>query len=253
MRQFIELAGRTYAITGAGSGIGRVIALKCAEYGARLLLLDKNRDGLAKTSELINQPSCIMETIDLTKFEEIESAIQEAVSQLGSFNGLCHCAGIEYTLPIQSMTPQHYLDLFAINTIAGFELGRVIAKKKYRKETEMSFVYIASIMGVVGRPGLTGYSASKGAIISGVRSMALELASKNIRVNSVSPGTIMTEMIRKMLDNLEPEQREKRLGDFPLGIGKPEDVADLVVFLLSERSRWITGSNIIIDGGYTAK
>ncbi len=253
MNNFIDFSGSAFVITGAGSGIGRAVAAKCSELGAKLLLLDKDESGLRKTEEFCGGGNTMMVALDLTEYEGIEKAVSSAMETLGSFSGFCHCAGIEYTLPIKSMTARHYENLFAVNAIAGFELARVLSKKKYLADSGASFVFIASIMGVVGRPGLTGYSASKGAIISAVRSMALELASKNIRVNSISPGTVMTDMIRNMLENLEPEQREKRLGDFPLGIGQPEDVANLVAFLLSMRSRWITGTNIILDGGYTAR
>jgi NAD(P)-dependent dehydrogenase (short-subunit alcohol dehydrogenase family) len=253
MDKFLDLCEKSFVVSGAGSGIGRSVAVTCAALGAKLLLIDKEREGLEITSDLINGRKPVLMNIDLTDYEQLSKSIDEKLTELGSINGFCHCAGIEYTLPIKSMTPKHYQDLFAVNVIAGFELARILSKKKYSAETGSSFVFIASTMGVVGRPGLIGYSASKGAVIAGMRSMALELAGKGIRVNSISPGTVMTDMIKKMLSNLEPEKREKRLEDFPMGVGKPEDVADLVAFLFSERSRWMTGTNIMLDGGYTAR
>lgn len=253
MKRFVTLEGSNYVITGAGSGIGRAVAIQCAELGARMLLIDKHHESLKQTRDMIHGPKPVLCSIDLTDYEQVGKAVENSLECCGPFSGFCHCAGIEYTLPIKSMTAKHYHDLFAVNVIAGFELAKVLSKKKYMADTGASFVFIASTMGVVGRPGLVGYSASKGAVIAGMRSMALELAGKSIRVNSISPGTVMTEMIKKMLETLEPEQREKRLGDFPLGIGKPEDVADLVAFLFSDRSRWITGTNIMLDGGYSAR
>jgi len=251
--RFLDLTDRVFVITGAGSGIGRETARLCNDLGAKLILLDKNEAGLEQTRDGMESGKCLCITLDLTSYDTIEEAVRKGVEHFGPLSGFCHCAGFEYTLPIRSMTPRHYQELFAVNTIAGFEMARVCSKKKFCSEAGASFVFIASIMGVVGRPGLTGYSASKGALIAGMRSLALELANKKIRVNTVSPGTVMTDLIRKMLDNLEPEQRDKRLGDFPLGIGEPADVANCVAFLFSPRSRWITGSNIIIDGGYTAR
>lgn len=253
MTPFIDLRGKSFVVTGSGSGIGRAIAKLCYELGAELLLIDKNEPGLEETTAGMDPSRYVTKVLDLSQFESLEPAIFEASDQLGRFYGFCHSAGFEYTLPIKSMTPDHYLALFRVNTIAAFELARILSKKKIVCEQGASFVFIASIMGIVGRPGLVGYSASKGALISGAKSMALELASKNIRVNCVSPGTVKTDLITKMLQNLEPEQRDKRLNDFPLGIGTPEDVASIVAFLLSERSKWITGTNIVIDGGYTAK
>jgi NAD(P)-dependent dehydrogenase (short-subunit alcohol dehydrogenase family) len=253
MKPFLDFAEKAFVITGAGSGIGKEIALLCYENGAKLLLLDKNEAGLLETAKQMVSERYMLSAFDLTEYEKIEEEVASAIDKLGLFSGFCHSAGFEYTLPIKSMSPKHYQDLFNVNTIAAFELARILSKKKYAALEGASFVFIASIMGLVGRPGLTGYSATKGALISGAKSMALELAAKNIRVNCVSPGTVRTELIERMLQNLEPEQREKRLGDFPLGIGCPNDVANLVAFLLSDRSKWITGTNIAIDGGYTAK
>ncbi|HOD17362.1 MAG TPA: SDR family oxidoreductase [Candidatus Cloacimonadota bacterium] len=250
---FIDLNNKVIVISGASSGIGRQIVIQCAELGAKLILLGRNQEELSKTIKLLPTTGHIAKSIDLTNFDEIEPMISDCVQKIGKISGFCHSAGIEYTLPLRSMTIRHYQEQFAINTIAAFELSRVISKKAYMQNEGGSFVFIASIMGVVGRPGLTGYSASKGALIAGAKSMALELAPKKIRVNCISPGTIMTNLIENMLNNLEAEQRNKRLGDFPLGIGEPQDVANLAAFLLSDRSKWITGANIIIDGGYTAK
>lgn len=253
MKHFIDFQDKAFVITGASSGIGREIAKLCYHFGAKLMLVGRNEGELLNTAKDMDRDRYCLNVFDLTEYDQIEAEVAKAADHLGQFSGFCHSAGFEYTLPIKSMTPKHYMDLFRVNTIAAFEFARVLSKKKYRNGLGASFVFIASIMGSVGRPGLTGYSASKGALISGAKSMALELAAKKIRVNCVSPGTVRTELIEKMLQNLEPEQREKRLSDFPLGIGTPEDVANLVLFLLSERSRWITGTNITIDGGYTAK
>jgi NAD(P)-dependent dehydrogenase (short-subunit alcohol dehydrogenase family) len=249
---FIDLSDKVIVVSGAGSGIGRQVSIDCSELGSKVVLLGRTEAKLSDTISMLNGTGHLSYSLDLTQYEKIEPIIADAVSKLGKVSGFCHSAGIEYTLPLKSTGIKHYQELFAINTISAFELSRVISKKVFVSELGASFVFIASVMGMVGRPGLTGYSASKGALISGAKSMALELAAKNIRVNCISPGTVMTELIEKMLSNVEPEQREKRLADFPLGIGKPEDVAGLTVFLLSDRSRWITGTNVVIDGGYSA-
>jgi NAD(P)-dependent dehydrogenase (short-subunit alcohol dehydrogenase family) len=252
-KPFIDMTDHVIVISGAGSGIGRQVAVTCSELGAKICLLGRTESKLQKTVESLHGSGHLYHALDLTRFDDLEISIGDAVRQLGKISGFCHSAGAELTLPIKSMSAKHYQDLFAINAISAFELSRIISKKTYVSEKGASFVFIASIMGIVGRSGLTGYSASKGALIAGMKSMALELAAKNIRVNTISPGTVMTEMIRNLLENLEPEQRVKRLSDFPLGIGQPEDVAGLAAFMLSDRSRWITGTNAIIDGGYTAR
>ena len=253
MGDFIDLSNKTYIITGASSGNGRAVAQLANNFGAKLLLLARNKDAILETAKNMDSNTFMCESIDLTEFEKIETVIKMATEKMGKLNGFCHCAGIEQTLPLRSMNPINYQNLFNINTIAGFELARICSKKVYMSDDGSSFVFIASIMGIVGRPGLIGYSASKGAVIAAVHSMALELAPKHIRVNLVSPGTIMTKMIENALKNMEEDQRNKRLNEYPLGFGTPEDIANIVLFLLSDRSKWITGSNIIIDGGYTAK
>jgi NAD(P)-dependent dehydrogenase (short-subunit alcohol dehydrogenase family) len=253
MIDYLDLSGKSIVITGAASGIGQATALAISEAGANVILLDINEEGLIQTQKQIDKQKSLLFTIDLTKYELFEEIISQSVDKFGKLHGFVHSAGIEYTLPIKSMKPEHYMKLFSINTIAGFELARIISKKKYHGNNGASFIFIASVTGLVSRPGIAGYSASKGAIISGVRSIALELANKNIRVNCISPGTVKTDLIQKMLNKLEPDQREKRLGEYPLGIGNPEDIGNLALFLLSDNSRWITGSNVVIDGGYTLK
>ncbi len=153
------------------------------------------------------------------------------------------------TLPLRSMRPSYYEKVFAINVISGFELARIISKNKYLDENGASFIFIASIMGIVANAALIGYSASKGALISATRSMAIELASKNIRVNCISPGYIQTGMMESVSKQLSEEQMDNLKKDYLLGLGKPEDVGNACAFLLSDAARWITGTNLIVDGG----
>ncbi len=253
MSDFLNIGNKVFLITGAGSGIGQAIAQLSYKHGAKVIILDKNQEGLEETAkDFVDNRFCSI-TADLTDFDKLEDIVKIGVDKVGKISGFCHSAGFEYTLPIKSMTAKHYQDLFNINTISCFELAKIISKKKYIDIAGASFVFIASIMGIVSRPGLAGYSASKGALIAGARSFAIELAKKNIRVNTVSPGTILTNLIEKAFQNMDPSQKEKRLIDYPFGFGKPEDIANAVMFLFSDSSRWITGTNIVIDGVYTAK
>jgi len=113
-------------------------------------------------------------------------------------------------------------------------------------------VLIASITGVIGRSGLAAYSASKGALISAVRSMSLELAHRGICINCVSPGTILTPLMQSYLDTLDESKKKQRIDGFPLGLGQTADISNACIYLLSDASRWVTGQNLVIDGGYTA-
>ena len=142
--------------------------------------------------------------------------------------------------------------MFSVNVIAGFELAKIISKKKYLYKNGASFVFISSVMGILGQLGKIGYCSSKGSLISGVKAMALELASKKIRVNCILPGVVETEMSNEMFQKLSEESKKNIVDMHPLGLGKPEDIAYACVYLLSDSARWVTGTNLIIDGGYSA-
>lgn len=148
------------------------------------------------------------------------------------------------------LLPQDYEEVWRINTLSAFELIRCISSIKY-KNTGCHFVLISSIASVIGRLGVTAYAASKGAMVAAVKPMALELAAKEMTVNCVSPGTVLTPMMNKYLSSLSEENKQKRLSGFPLGVGTVNDVSNVCTFLLSNAARWITGQNIVVDGGYT--
>ncbi len=250
---FFSLKNKVILITGASSGIGRSCSVECSKRGANLILLGRNRDELMKTVSLLDS-RCKSEVIteDITQPENIESFIAEKVLILGKISGFIHCAGIEKTLPLKKHESALYQDIFAINVIAGFEIAKILSLKKY-KDQRSSFVFIASVAGMVGEPGKAAYSASKGALISGTRSLAMELCRSNIRVNSISPAMVNTPILEKMFNDIGEEASAEIIRKHPLGIGNPEDVANACVFLLSDASRWITGTNMVVDGGYSAQ
>lgn len=252
MNQF-SLEHKIILITGASSGIGRSCSVECSKSGAGLILIARNEDELQKTVSMLAQDTKV-ETIiaDIATCENLEELIAEKVSVLGKISGFIHCAGVEKTLPLKKHTPQLYHDIFAVNVIAGFEIAKVLSLKKYKAETS-SFVFISSVAGMVGEIGKSAYSSSKGAVISGARSMAMELSRSNVRVNSISPAMVNTPILEKMFENIGEEAAGEILKKHPLGIGNPEDVANACIFLLSDAARWITGSNLVVDGGYSAQ
>lgn len=248
-----SLSNKTILITGASSGIGRSCAVQCSKMGASLLLMGRNVDELNRTvSEL--QPGTKVEMIvaDFSKMVDLELLIAEKILTIGKIAGFIHCAGVEKTLPLKKQTSEVFQSIFDINVFAGFELAKIISLKKYKAE-KASFVFIASVAGMVGESGKTIYSASKGAVISGARSMSMELARSDIRVNSISPAMVKTPILEKMFDGIGEEASQNIIKKHPLGIGEPEDVANACVFLLSDAAKWITGTNLVIDGGYTAQ
>ena len=248
------LEGKNVLITGASSGIGRQCAISCSRMGARVVLIGRREEKLIETIGMLASEGNLYYSFDVRNYQEIESVIADAVSRIGSIHGFIHSAGIEFVFPLSVIKPVHYQELFATNVISGFEFAKILSKKKYSKPEGNSFVFISSVMGISGNPSLIAYSASKGALISGVKSMALELAPKNIRVNAISPGFIKdTEMTSQLFKVLGEESKITIINAHPLGTGTTSDVANACIYLLSDASKWITGTNLIIDGGYSAK
>lgn len=248
-----SLKDKTILITGASSGIGRSCSVECSKNGADLILIARNEAELQKTVSSLD-PNSKVETIiaDITNCENLEEQIAGKVEILGKISGFIHCAGIEKTMPLKHNNPALYNDIFAINVISGFEIAKILSLKKYKDKTS-SFVFISSVAGMVGEISKIAYSASKGAVISGARSLAMELTRNNIRVNSISPAMVNTPILEKMFEGIGEEAAQEVLKKHPLGIGDPQDVAHACIFLLSDAAKWITGTNLVVDGGYSAQ
>ena len=252
MNNPFSLKNKAIVITGASSGIGRQCAISCLQMGAKVVLIARNIDRLQETISLLEGEDHLFYSLDITKFSEIEPVIKDVVNKLGKISGFIHSAGIEMTKPLKMMKPNDYQNLFNVNVISGFEFAKAITKKKFA-EKNLSLVFISSIMGELGQAGKVGYCSSKAAIIGGVKAMALELASKQIRVNAISPAVVETEMSKNLYSNLSEEEQNEITLMHPLGLGKPEDVANACIYLLSDASKWVTGTNLIVDGGYSAR
>jgi NAD(P)-dependent dehydrogenase (short-subunit alcohol dehydrogenase family) len=254
MNNPFSLEGKKIIITGASSGIGRAIAVECSRAGATLLLLARNQEQLERTHQSLTPGNHSIFSIDLTKYDETESIISDFSGSGGTIDGFVHSAGAEMTIPLQMIKPEHYEKLFSINVIAGFNLAKIIAKKKFiDPEKGSSFVFISSIRALFGQEGAVAYSASKGALSAGMKAMALELAPKKIRVNAILPAIVKTEMTDSLFASVPDEVRQKMSNAHPLGFGKPEDVAFAAIYLISDAGKWMTGNNLVLDGGYSAR
>lgn len=247
-----SLKNKTILITGASSGIGRQCAIDCSKMGAKVILIARNKERLKETHSMMEGSNHGLFPIDLNNIDSIKFCIDDIINQYGRCDGVIHAAGIEITKPLKLLSSDDYDKIFRINTYSAFELIRQISGVK-KMNPFSSIVLISSISALIGRTGLTAYSASKGALNSAVRIMALELASRKIRVNVVSPGTILTPMMKNYLDTLSPDEYNKRIEGFPLGLGNPCDISNACIYLLSDASQWVTGQNLIVDGGYTCK
>ncbi len=249
----MSLDRKTIIVTGAASGIGRETAILLNKLGAKLLLLDINEDGLKRIAEGLTGVS--YRAINLMDFDSIKEILMDAKKELGSsFTGFVHCAGIPSVIPLRALSNNQFEKVIKINTQAGLNLAKIFTSKQgHDCEQQASIVFISSVYGVVGSAANVAYATSKAAIIGMTKALAIEFASKNIRVNCVAPGFIKTKMadgVSKMFDVAYEEKIESM---HPLGWGEAEDIANTIAFLLSDASKWTTGAVFNIDGGFTAQ
>lgn len=249
-----DLVGKNIIVTGASSGLGKQVAISCSNMGARIVLIARNHQRLLETqSEMQNPDLHIPISIDMVEFDKILDIVDEVVGRIGKIDGVVNCAGISSTLPLRSVSPEKLQDHFNINVFSAYHLVRVVSSPKYFSTQGGSIIFISSVAGIVGENAKSAYSMTKGALISGARSLAIELASKKIRVNCISPGLVLTPLNLNAVHITDPEKRKALENQHLLGLGSPEDVANACIYLLSDASRWVTGTNLVVDGGYTAK
>ena len=237
-----SLEGKTVLVTGASSGIGKEIAISCAKMGANVVLNGRNETRLKETASQMGEGHIILAK-DLTAFD----TIPEMVRELPQLNGIVHCAGINELIPAKQVMEADVDRIMAINFKAPVLLqAELLRQKKLLRKA--SIVFIASIGSETPIIGNSIYSASKGALVSYSKSLMLELAPRQIRVNCISPGMIWTNMIEG--DSVTMEQLKEDEKKYPLQrYGQPSDVAGLAVYLLSDASEWMTGGNVRISGG----
>jgi len=247
-----SLEGMNVLVTGASSGIGRQCAISCSQAGANVMLLARNEERLNQTMSRLAAGNHAYYLLDLLDFEKYPETINQIVNENGKISGLVHSAGIESTVPLNALKLHVYDEVYHTNVVACFELIRLLSKKKYLGDNA-SFIGISSVMGSVGQKGILAYCASKAALMNGIKALALELAQKHIRVNSVSPAIVETEMVQNLFSTMSEENKRLIEQEHPLGFGQPEDVANACIYLLSNAARWVTGSNLMVDGGYTAR
>lgn len=246
-----SLEGKNILVTGASSGIGRQCSIDCAMMGAKVIAIGRNKERLKGLKGELGVNG-ISYSFDLTNIVGIKSLIAKIVEENGKIDGFIHAAGIEVTNPVKLTNVEDYENLYKVNCLSAFEIVKNLCGiKTFNKGG--SIVLISSISGIIARKGLSAYAASKGALISAAKVMAMEMAHREVRVNTVSPGTILTPMMEKTFGAMIEEDREKRVGGFPLGLGQTTDISNACIYLLSDASRWVTGQNLIVDGGYTAQ
>lgn len=249
----LNFLNKTFLITGAASGLGRATAVKLSECGANLVLLDLNETGLIETKKTCSEKSLITTlALDCTKFDDLKDTLDKNIDH-GIVNGFVHCAGLPCISPLKALNYDTYLKVMQINTFSGLEIAKWFANKKNHSDDNPSVVFISSVYGLVGSAGNVAYAMSKGAVQSMTKALSIELASKHIRVNCVAPGFMHTKMEGNVSSYFDESHQEILNSLHPLGLGEAEDVANMIVFLLSDESRWTTGAIISVDGGFTAQ
>lgn len=239
----IDLKHKTILVTGASSGIGRATAILCDKAGASVILTGRNKEELEKTKSLLQNEAQII-IADLSQEEEVKKLIQK----ISTIDGFVHCAGIIKPTPIKFLRSKHIYEIFNVNFYSAVLMCSYLLSER-KLNNNSSVVFISSISAEYPYTGGALYASSKAAIESFCKSFALETVSKKIRANVISPGLVKTKLLEDAEKAFFSEELEKIKAQYPLGIGNPEDIANAILFLLSDVSKWITGTTLIMDGG----
>jgi len=250
-----DLKGKIAIVTGARRGMGKSHAITLAKAGARVVVSDISFEDCQKVVEEIKRAKgeAMAVKCDVSKKKEVEEMVRKTIDRWGKIDILVNNAGICQFKPFLELTEEEWDKTLDINLKGYFLVAQAVTKEMIKRKSG-SIINIASVaMGQtgVGFPALAHYCASKGAIVAMTEAMALELAPYNIRVNAISPGAIETPMIDPL--KTDPKMLEGTLARIPMHrVGKPEEVSNLVLFLASDTSSYMTGSDVVIDGGWLA-
>jgi NAD(P)-dependent dehydrogenase (short-subunit alcohol dehydrogenase family) len=250
------LEGKVAVVTGAGSGIGRAIAVALGRAGAAVVGGDLHRDGLDETAELVQGAGghVSVQTGDIRERPTVERLVEEAQSMFGGLDVMVVNAAISTYVPFEEMTEEQIDDVLDID-LRGALLCAQSAIRPMRERGGGSIVLLSSVQAFVTLPGCVPYAAAKAGLVAAARALAPEVGKDGIRVNAVAPGTIDTPMLHRDLSGMNLQEAAtflKRVeGANALGrIGTPDEIADVVTFLASDASRYLTGSTVVADGGY---
>ena len=242
--QNFNLPGKTILITGASSGIGRGIALACAEAGANCILVGRNKERLEAVKTECVGDGHVAEIVEMTDIE----AVKALVERIPILDGLVQCAGVgDKQLPLKFLSADFIDEVLAVNLRAPMAFLAMLEKKK-KLNKGASVVMMSSISSFHATPAHSLYCASKAGLTAFTKAAALDLAGKKIRVNTIAPGRVNTPMIE--YSNISEEQRLADVAKYPLKrYGEVSDIASMALYLLSDCSSWVTGQEFVVDGG----
>jgi NAD(P)-dependent dehydrogenase (short-subunit alcohol dehydrogenase family) len=246
------LLGMTFLVTGASSGIGKATAIKLSECSARVVLNGRNEARLRQTLSELEGAGHVVSVASFQDADQTTEWLKGVLEQTGPLSGVFHCAGMELVRPAR-MTKQAQLnDVLGSSLFPAFGIARAMSVKNALVDGA-SIVFMSSVAGSTGQVGMTAYSAAKAGIDGLVRSLACELASKKIRVNSIAAGAVHTAMHDRLTNGSGDEATLAYANSHLLGFGQAEDVAQAALYLLSPASRWVTGTTMVVDGGYMVR
>lgn len=246
------LAGRHVLVTGASSGIGLAAAEHLAAHGARVSLVARNAERLEAARAGLAGEGHTTHQIDLEGVDSAADAVVAIARQNGAFDGIFYSAGATLVLPIRLLKDKHLDETFGAGVYGAFGTLKAAAKKGIMNDGG-SIVVMSSVAALRGRPALSAYCAAKAAVDSLVRCAALEFAPRRIRVNSIRAAAIETPLHHDYMASIGPEATKDYVDRHPLGFGQPTDVANSVLFLLSDAAPWISGVNLLVDGAAAVK
>ena len=247
----MRLKNKTVVSTGGASGIGLASVVKCLKEGANVVISDvAGSEGAARAAELDGKHGgrCIFEACDVTDTAQVDALFEETVSVLGSVDAVFNNAGIGGTAPSDQVADEQYLRIIDINLNGVFRVARAALRVMYRQGSG-SIVNCASILGKFGQSNTAAYCAAKGGVVNLTRALAIEAAAKGVRVNGIGPGYIDTPL----LSSMDEARRNALIALHPMGrLGRAEEVASAFLFLASDEASFITGTTLMVDGGFTA-
>lgn len=244
--------GRHLLITGASSGIGLATAVRASRSGARVTLIARGQSELETALLQLDGEGHSYYVCDVADHSRVASLLPEVAATHGPIHCVVHAAGIHALSPVRATSPNQVAEMFEVNVTSALMIAKAFRKRDVRAD-DANVVLLSSAIGVVGSSGVSAYAASKAAVSSLAQSLGLEFAREGIRVNAVAAGIVATPLTRRLRGVVGEAGWDRIVEAHPLGIGAPDDVAAAALFLASSDARWITGTTLRVDGGYTAQ
>lgn len=246
----MRFQGQNILISGGSAGIGLATAQRLAAEGAQIAMLARDDARLQSALATLTGTGHVPIVCDATDEEAAAAAIKSLKERWTVVHGGVMCAGAHSVRPLAVSKAANFEEMFRLNVVSAVNILRPLVRAL--PQGGGSLVVVSSVAGLRGAPGASAYATAKGALLTLVRSLAHELAPRGARINAVVPGVVTTAMTEQFLGSLPPAQMEALVKSHPLGLGRPDDVAAAIAFLLSIDARWITGSELVIDGGLSA-